>query len=506
MRASSFRSCPRRWSRRGWPTWSSSPTSGPPTRRWPVSTPGRPPSSPSWRAVERYEDFGPRGGPGLDSCSLRPAALADVSDDFVSELALVRTCSEAEAPRLAAESLLLTTKLAATWSEAYAGRLTMRKVRILLDLLGDVDEAVAAEVQARVLPGAENRPPSRLGDRARYHLYRVDAEAKERRRKAAERRADVHVERTADDLGRLVIEEPLPAVHAARDAVDQYARWMRAGGDDRPMGVLRSTVALDLILRPWDTSRPRVTAQLVLHAAVPALLPNAPIDVTPAELDGHVITAAQCREVLTSLDVLGLCPAPAGGSTVVAIDDAATGETVAVASPAELRRAAGRGRRIRRRGRPRPAPGGGQAAGGSRSAGAGRPDAEPADGPGLRPAPQTCGYRPTAAQRRFVTIRDRHCRMPGCGRRPGRCDIDHGQAYADGGPTACWNLCCLCRRHHRIKTFARGWSFTLLPDGRLVVRTPSGVSRTTRPPGWWHGPEPEPPWLDEIAPPDPLRS
>ena len=156
---------------------------------------------------------------------MRPAALADVSDDFVSELALIRSCSEAEAGRLAAESLLLTTRLAATWSELYAGRLTVRKARILLDLLGDADDAIAAGVQARVLPGAEDCPPGRLGDRARYHLYRLDAEARERRRKEAERTADVHVERTADDLGRLVVEGPLPAVHAARDAIDRYARW-----------------------------------------------------------------------------------------------------------------------------------------------------------------------------------------------------------------------------------------------------------------------------------------
>ncbi|MCF6737741.1 hypothetical protein E9565_21755, partial [Blastococcus sp. KM273129] len=41
-------------------------------------------------------------------------------------------------------------------------------------------------------------------------------------------------------------------------------------------------------------------------------------------------------------------------------------------------------------------------------------------------------------------------------------------------PTDCWNLCCLCRRHHRIKTFARGWAFTLLPDGVRTASCPSG--------------------------------
>jgi hypothetical protein len=442
----------------------------------------------SRRSAERDACYGRRGGPGPDSRAARPAALADVSDDFVSELATIRGCSETEAGRLAAESILLTTKLAATWAELFAGRLTIRKARILLDLLGDASDAVAAEVQARVLPGAADCPPSRLGDRVRYHLYRVDAEAKERRRTEAERRADVRVERTADDLGRLVVEGPLPAVHAARDAVDQYARWMRADGDDRPMGVLRSAAALDLILRPWDTGRPPVTAHLVVHAALPSLRHDAPVGAAPAELDGQLVSAAQCRELLESLDMLGLAPSPAGGSVRVAIDDPATGETVAVATRAELRRAAGTGRRVRRR----------KAARGT------HPPGQP-DGPGLRPPAPTDGYRPTAAQERLVTVRDRHCRMPACRRRAGRCDIDHGQAFADGGPTDCWNLCCLCRRHHRIKTFARDWSFTLLPDGRLVVRTPSGVSRTTRPPGWFHDPEPEPPWLDDLAPPDPLR-
>ena len=115
----------------------------------------------------------------------------------------------------------------------------------------------------------------------------------------------------------------------------------------------------------------------------------------------------------------------------------------------------------------------------------GRPHAASStgDGPGLRPPPGTGRYRPPAAQQRFVSTRDRHCRMPGCRRRAGRCDLDHVTAHADGGPTTCWNLCCLCRRHHRIKTFARGWHFDLLPDGQLLVRTPAGVTRTTAPPG-----------------------
>jgi hypothetical protein len=41
----------------------------------------------------------------------------------------------------------------------------------------------------------------------------------------------------------------------------------------------------------------------------------------------------------------------------------------------------------------------------------------------------------------------------------------------------------LCRRHHRLKTHAAGWSFRLDADGALWVTTPSGVTRVSRPPG-----------------------
>ena len=121
------------------------------------------------------------------------------------------------------------------------------------------------------------------------------------------------------------------------------------------------------------------------------------------------------------------------------------------------------------------------------------------------PPPETDAYTPTAKQQVFVKVRDRRCRFPNCGQRVGWADLDHVIPHAHGGATACENLCCLCRSHHRIKTFARGWSFTLRPDGRLVVRTPSGVTRVTWPPGWWWGTVPDPPELEEQAPPDPVH-
>jgi hypothetical protein len=116
-----------------------------------------------------------------------------------------------------------------------------------------------------------------------------------------------------------------------------------------------------------------------------------------------------------------------------------------------------------------------------------------------RPAP-TDGHTPTAAQHALLTTRDRACRFPNCGERVGWADRDHVIPHADGGPTDCANLGCLCRSHHRLKTHARGWRFAMDPDGTLHVTTPSGVTRTTRPPGL-RPPTPAP--LEADGPPSP---
>ncbi|TFV61991.1 UNVERIFIED_ORG: HNH endonuclease [Bacillus sp. AZ43] len=435
------------------------------------------------RRRERLQEFGQRGGPGLDSRYRQPDWLADFSETLVPELALLRSCSESEAERLLVESLVLTTSLRGTWSALHQGRISVPKMRALVDLLGTAKPAAVEAIEEQVLRNAEGMTVPQLRLRVRRALARLDAEALERRRQERARQADATHQAMGDGMGRVVIDLPVWKSAACVDAVRRLAEQQRSGGDRRPIGVIRAEIAADLLLRPWDTSRPAVTALLTIHAPLPSLSPAEPGAARPAtEVNGEVVSAAQCRELLAQLDMLGVRSAPAGGCVQVAVHDPGTGRLIAVGTPSELQRATGR-RRVRS----------------SRGAGA------PEDGPGLRPPAPTAAYEPTAGQRRFVRTRDRQCRWPGCRRAPGRCDIDHGTAYGDGGPTDCWNLCCLCRRHHRIKTFAPGWHIELLADGRLVVRTPSGVTRVTRPTPWCDDPEPDPPWLEEQLPPDRLR-
>ena len=83
-------------------------------------------------------------------------------------------------------------------------------------------------------------------------------------------------------------------------------------------------------------------------------------------------------------------------------------------------------------------------------------------------------YRPPRRLVDYLVARDRRCRFPGCERQADACDIDHVcPAGKPGGKTAACNCCCLCRRHHRMKTHG-GWSLELHDDGSVTWSSPSG--------------------------------
>jgi hypothetical protein len=67
-----------------------------------------------------------------------------------------------------------------------------------------------------------------------------------------------------------------------------------------------------------------------------------------------------------------------------------------------------------------------------------------------------------------LTLRDRHCRFPGCRRMPLACDAHHLEHWADGGPTSLDNLALLCRGHHTL-IHATPWYVRLDPLTRQPV-------------------------------------
>jgi hypothetical protein len=423
------------------------------------------------------------GEPGAASEGWLPGPerqpVAGVSEFFADELAVVLNCSRTAATVLADTAWVLVERLPATWAALADGELDWPRARALATELADaareLEPVVLQRIEAAVLPRAATVSVTRLRALTRAELLREDATAADRRRTRAERCADVTVTPMRDGMAELRAFLPRPLAAAIRETVDGYARMAKQDGDPRPIGQLRVGVLADLVLRPWDESRPPVTAHLTVTADLTTLRSGAAgqgdcaapagtqaghcAPAAPAEVDGEPITAAHLRDLLEQLDAL--CPgglqAPAGGTLHAALTDPGSGALRAVVTRAELER-------LVRRGCP----------------------SHPGDTcrcPVLDRPPAMDRYRPSPAQQRFTRTRDRTCRHPGCRNSAGRADLDHVVPHGDGGRTTCENLCCLCRRHHRLKTHAPGWRFAMTPDGTLTVRTPSGVTRSTRPPG-----------------------
>jgi uncharacterized protein DUF222 len=434
------------------------------------------------------------GDPGA-ATSAEETAPEGVSEFFPDELALTLNCARATATTLTEHALTLTGSLTATLAELAAGWLDWPRARTFAEELGwtarDTDPAVIAAVEAAVLPEAAGLSVRKLKARLRAELAARDAAASDRRRERAHRAVTVKRRPVGDGVSELVAGMPDELAAACQAAIDELAWRAQRAGDDRPIGMLRSGVLADLVLRPWLVPEP-VAAHLEVQVPLGALTPDrflavgAPLPAAfqrraeagagsgpvAGEADcgrvrpggvaaptgtvvGTPITAAHVRDLLAQLDAAGL-HTPPGGSLSFAFTDH-TGALQAVATLRELRLAATRGCRQHPAGD------------------CGCPVIE-------SPAP-TDAYEPTAAQRRFLTTRDRTCRHPGCDNRAGWADADHVLPHAAGGATDCANLCCLCRRHHRLKTFAPGWVYAMTPDGILTVRAPSGVTRTSRPPG-----------------------
>ncbi|MGY1829325.1 HNH endonuclease signature motif containing protein [Geodermatophilus sp. SYSU D01180] len=309
-----------------------------------------------------------------------------------------------------------------------------------------------------MLPNAPALTVRRLRARALALLQEADAAPIDARRARAERHADVRLyDCPFDGMATLAADLPTDVAAACSAFIDELARMLEADGDPRPIGQLRTRVYADLLQRPGETGRPPVTAHLQVIATLGALAGRS---TEAGAVNGLPITAAHLRELLTQLDGLGV-RAPEGGSVTLTLvdDDGTLRATSTLDQLDQLGRLAGRG----------------------------CPDHPDTDTDCEcavldRPAAvERC--EPSAAQRRFVRTRDRTCRFPTCGQRVGWADADHVVPHAPGGTTDCADLCCLCRSHHRLKTFARGWRFHMTADGILTVTAPSGITRTTRPPG-----------------------
>ncbi|SFD58245.1 HNH endonuclease signature motif containing protein [Klenkia taihuensis] len=408
----------------------------------------------------------------------------DRPDDWVpDEVAVVLGIGTGTASVLVDRQRALVEQLPRVWEALADGRVDVRRAQVLVDALahrkrsagGSLDDDVVDAVAARGLRWiGEGIGPTPLADRIGGALVAADPAEAQRRAERRKRKQNVSVTGCGDGLAGLRADLLDAADAAAMQAVlDAMAATMHKAGDRRPIGQLRVDALKQLLTRPWD-SVPDEVARACWHLRLQVDLADlddlgpVPDDLgsssdsspAPAPTGSRVgsvgrlpVTPVAVAEVLARFGALtsaGPIARVDGGEVWFEVVDG-TGRLRAVASAAELRAA------VRR-------------------------------GGGLGPPPPVDRYAPSAAQTRFVKARDRHCRFPGCARPAEYADLDHvvprdHDDPAAGGPTCVSNLVCLCRRHHRLKTHARGWVFAMDADGTLHVTPPGGPTRTTRPAG-----------------------
>ena len=202
--------------------------------------------------------------------------IPGTSEFFVDELALVTQRTERSAARLARDAYVLIERLPCVWAALADGELDWPRARVFIDVLGSTAAGVAEAVVAAGAAGGGRLSLGRLRARLTGRRSPSDADAGReapRARPRSGRMCGVYPTARRDESS-CAAEMPSPVAAACWSTIDELA-WMRKNdGDPRPIGQLRALAHADLILRPWDTSRPAVTAVLDRDGAAVACVPS----------------------------------------------------------------------------------------------------------------------------------------------------------------------------------------------------------------------------------------
>src|SRR5688572_26387146 len=112
------------------------------------------------------------------SRAARPAALTEVSEWAVDEVAVALRIPGRAAEAQLCEAVTLVEQLPATLALLHEGRLSPAHARQMVTVVGPVaDDALRGEIEAHVLGLLGEKTPPQLGDCARRIVLRKDADA-----------------------------------------------------------------------------------------------------------------------------------------------------------------------------------------------------------------------------------------------------------------------------------------------------------------------------------------
>lgn len=318
------------------------------------------------------------------------------------------------------ESWTIVNDLADAHHAAAAGRITTAHLRVIeqqtrpLRFDGDVAPAEKARVIAELVELAERLSTSQLRQRAKQTINDVLTEPLQVRHDTARQKRKVELFDAGDGMGDLVLHGPILELTAIKDRGMQAARK-----------------------KPKDD--PRTYDQFCCDALIEVMLGG----VVPENVHGispikaHIAITIPATELLhdafeqdAALQQTSF-PAMLDGKTLVDRDTA---------------------RRYARN-----------------TATWQRLFTDPVSG-----VPVTADtYRPKAAQKHWLRLRDGGCRGPGCAKPAMRSDLDHTNDFVKGGTTSIGNLGHLCRADHGLKHDTR-WRLEQLPGGAMRWTSPIG--------------------------------
>ena len=452
---------------------------------------------------------GERGAASAASRAARPAVLTDVSEWAVDEAAATLGVSGRAASMMLIDAVTLVEGLPATLAALEAGEISPAHARVMVEVAGAVaDPAKRAEVEEEVLPRAPRQTPPALKASVRRAVARIDAAAAADRLTKAVRDRHVRLDDRDDGMSALTTLLTTPVGRACREALSAYAKACEydenGDRDPRTHEQRMADCLADLILRP-HAEHPAVRLVLTLIASVDTVTGQGAGADAPGELENDLVSAAQVRELAYQFGLMPR-PEPTADADADADPTAANEHEARLASLRDAERAAAEDlltayvageqptaltrlldtrRLIDTALAERPRIAVVDQLSGTLLALTDSTElrAAAAAGRGLGPPSGTDAYQPTDPLYRFVRLRDRRCRFPGCRLRARCCDLDH-QVPHPHGDTAHDNLACLCEHHHRLSHQAPGWRLHRDADGGLAWTLPGGCTITTYPPGF----------------------
>jgi hypothetical protein len=346
---------------------------------------------------------------------------------------------------------VMMTELPATMESLWDGTISDRHAQVIAATCMSVPSEGRTALEAELLPIAKSSTASQLKRKARAARERMHPQPIAERTREAVAQRRVELEAADDGMGWIHHYLPIVSAVGVYETVTQIAGGMRSAGEPRTMDQLRSDVLTELIDEGVDafvTARGDEQAESSNESTDSSSQPsqsNQPSQSKKGNPHRKRRTGALRPSVfmtIPALTAMGLSDEPANLEGYGPIDPVTARRLVADAP------------------------------------GFYRVLTDPVSGTVLDVERKQ--YRPPAALRRWLRLRDVTCRFPYCGKHASHADIDHTTSWARYGKTESSNLAHFCRRDHVLK---HGTSWQVVQDvgGVLHWTSPSGRCYTTAP-------------------------